>query len=130
MDMLTRCHDEILPGDDVVSVRPADWSDGAARGRVARRWPAEPDAFLVEWDDAPPSEIHAIVARRELRHEGRCPDALAPGDRVRVRRSGAPLPVGTTGRIAAITAEGWIAVVPDGTVDTVVRVRRVDLTGR
>ena len=30
-------------------------------------------------------------------------------------------------RVVAINAEGWVAVVPDGTIDTIAHVQRADL---
>ncbi len=44
-----------------------------------------------------------------------------------VAASAAALARGTTGRVMAINAEGWLAVVPDGTIDTLAHVRRADL---
>ena len=39
----------------------------------------------------------------------------------------AALARGTTGRVVAINAEGWVAVAPDGTIDTIAHVQRADL---
>ncbi len=127
MDMFSRCADPMLPGDEVVAVQPAEWSDGAAHGRVVRRWHACPDLLVVAWEHAPPFQREAIIPRRDLRHEGRCPERLRPGERVRVARTGAALPRGTTGRLIAVNPEGWAVVVPDGSVDTVARVWHADL---
>ena len=103
MDTSDRYRDAMLPGDEVVSVRPAEWSDRARRGRVTRRWRACADTIIVEWE------------------------AARPGERVRVDVPGAVLPRGTTGRVVAINAEGWVAVAPDRTIDTIAHVRRADL---
>ncbi len=127
MDLFEHCHDAMLPGDAVLLVRPAEWSDRATRGRVTRRWRACADTLVVRWEAAPPSLREAVVPRDELRHEGRCPASFGPGDRVRVAAPAAALARGTTGRVVALNAAGWLAVVPDGTIDTLGHVRRAEL---
>lgn len=127
MDLFEHCHDAMLPGDAVLLVRPAEWSDRAAHGRVLRRWRACADTLVVRWEAAPPSVREAVVAREELCHEGRCPEPFGWGDRVRVAAPAAALARGATGHVVAINAEGWLAVVPDGTIDTIAHLRRADL---
>jgi|APFre7841882630_1041343.scaffolds.fasta_scaffold105243_2 hypothetical protein len=127
MDLFEHCDDAMLPGDAVLLVYPPDWSDRAAHGRVTRRWRASVDTLVVLWEAAPPSLREAVVPREELRHEGRCPETFGPGERVRVEGPETALARGTTGRVVAINAEGWVAVAPDGTVDTLGHVRRADL---
>ena len=127
MDVFEPCHDAMLPGDEVVLLQPADWSDRAPQGRVTRRWRSSPDRLVVEWDAAPASLHEVVVPRRELRHQGRCPEGIRAGDRVRIEVAGAELPRGTTGRVVAINVEGWIAVAPDYTLDTIAHVQRADL---
>jgi hypothetical protein len=109
MDLFEHCHDAMLPGDAVLLVRPAEWSDRAAHGRETRRWRASADILVVRWEAAPPCLREAVVSRDELRHAGRCPEPFGPGDRARVAA---------------------LAVVPDGTIDTLGHVRRADLEHR
>ena len=66
------------------------------------------------------------MPRDELRHWGRCPPSFGPGDRVRVAVPAAALARGITWRVVVLNAAGWLAVVPDGSIDTLDHLCRAD----